>query len=39
MTPDELNPALKFVFIGSDDGSISVIDKDPNATDDNSDDT
>ena len=32
-TPDDLNPVNQFLFIGSEDGSITVIDKDPNAAD------
>ena len=29
VTPDDLNPVNQFLFVGSDDGSITVIDKDP----------
>lgn len=30
LTPDELNPVGQYLFVGSDDGSISVVDENPN---------
>jgi WD40 repeat protein len=29
MTPDDLNPASQYLFIGSDNGSITLVDRDP----------
>jgi hypothetical protein len=29
LTPDDLNPVPQFLFIGSEDGSITVVDQDP----------
>lgn len=29
LTPDDLNPTRQFLFIGSDDGMITIIDEDP----------
>lgn len=29
MTPDDLNPVSQYLFIGSDDGMITVVDQDP----------
>jgi Beige/BEACH domain/WD domain, G-beta repeat len=31
LTPDHLNPIGQFLFVGSEDGSITIIDKDPDA--------
>jgi WD40 repeat protein len=31
LTPEELNPVAQFLFIGSHDGSITVVDHDPNS--------
>jgi len=31
MTPEELNPIPQYMFIGSDDGMVSVVDRDPSA--------
>jgi WD40 repeat protein len=31
LTPDDLNPMEQFLFIGSDDGMITIVDEDPNA--------
>lgn len=32
LTPDELNPIRQFLFIGSDDGMITIVDEDPQNT-------
>ena len=29
LTPDDLNPSQQFLFIGSDDGMITIVDEDP----------
>jgi WD40 repeat protein len=29
LTPDDLNPVQQFLFVGSDDGMITIVDKDP----------
>ena len=29
MTPDDMNPINQYLFIGSDDGSITLVDRDP----------
>lgn len=32
LTPEELNPVPQFLFIGSDDGLVTIVDRDPHAT-------
>ena len=34
LTPEELNPINQFLFVGSEDGSMTVVDRDPNAAED-----
>ena len=34
LTPEELNPVNQFLFVGSDDGSVTVVDRDSNSLDD-----
>lgn len=29
LTPDDMNPVNQFLFIGSDDGSVTMVDRDP----------
>ena len=38
MTPDLLNPLPQYLFIGSDDGMITIVDKDPMSSGKNKDD-
>jgi WD40 repeat protein len=33
LTPDDLNPIPQFLFIGSDDGTITIVDEDPLSND------
>ena len=30
LSPEELNPIPQFLFIGSDDGLMTIVDRDPN---------
>jgi hypothetical protein len=33
LTPDDLNPIPQYLFVGSDDGMITVVDEDPLSND------